>query len=374
MATKKKPTPEKPEHLVQKPFAEMLSQFTAMGAGGFGSVTPMTPAAFQDVKKPNTPKRGSDDDGGVTYLDVAFEVNDEPFGSSSVKSVSDDEDDFFYSEDFDDLIEGAFEADENVGLRNQLISMGRKYAIKGAESAEDSEVTRAFSKQEQAIYGLIDEFQKAGADLQRDIDMMRTARTRNYKSLSEMVEVQASLLNGKLSAIKELNKMAKDKFDINIKIKGNSTEGGDSTTASRAIQQIFSMGRQSMATLDSPGDSGATDDVVYGGPEPEGSQYDDGTPQSAIEGMRPIPKASSDGDKFIEYEDRFGDYVLDIGEDGKDRQIYAIDKSGNVIPDYPVPTEVETLNFMINELTGTATDQLQRSYRVRKNGVDLSDS
>ena len=62
---------------------------------------------------------------------------------------------------------------------------------------------------------------------------------------------------------------------------------------------------------------------------------------------------------------------MDIGEGGDERNIYAINRHGDVVPDYPLPSDPNSLNFSINEMTGTAVDQLQRTYLLRKNGQEI---
>lgn len=84
-----------------------------------------------------------------------------------------------------------------------------------------------------------------------------------------------------------------------------------------------------------------------------------------------MPPAVTDGDKFIEHEREGVEYVLDIGEGGDERNIYAINRHGDIVPDYPLPSDPKSLNFSINEMTGTAVDQLQRTYLLRKNGQEI---
>ena len=71
-----------------------------------------------------------------------------------------------------------------------------------------------------------------------------------------------------------------------------------------------------------------------------------------------------DGAKFLKYEGLGAHYVLEETEDGT-RRVYAEDKDGNVIEDYPVPKDVDELRFEINQKNNTAIDQLQRKYEYR---------
>ena len=58
--------------------------------------------------------------------------------------------------------------------------------------------------------------------------------------------------------------------------------------------------------------------------------------------MADIPEPVTDGDKFIQHENEAVEYVLDIdSDDGK--RIYAVNKYGDVVPDYPMPSNPEAL-------------------------------
>lgn len=377
-------------HISQLPFSEMLAHFASGGIGDMSSSAGMSAdmkMSFSGGKsakeKKETPRRSTnvylDDDEEDEFGEMMEDLS-EPITRESIRKerearqLEDDAMDALM-DDFDELIEGAFESDENVAFRNSLVTMGRKYAIEGMQhSGESSEVSRAFAKQEQMIYDLIDEEIKAGLSIQKDLEFLRTARTRSYKSIADLASAQASLFGQRHSAIAELNKIAEKKFSITSKLKEGQDSGSEGA-ATRAVQQIFSMGRKSLVMGDSPGDSGITEEEYQA--SLNGQDYEaplPADPDSVINITRPVPDAVTDGDKFIEHENENVEYVLDIGEDGTRKDIYAINDAGEIIPDYPLPSDPSSLNFMINNLTGVAVDQLQRTYRVRRNGEDFVQS
>lgn len=390
MARKKsdEPASQSSMHISQLPFSEMLAHFATGGSGTMDGSTGMSAdmrmsisGGPQSKKKEPAPKRSGnvyldeddDEDGfGALMDDLAEPLSQESIRKEREARKQDDDAMDAIMEDFDSLIEGAFESDENIAFRNSLVTMGRKYAIEGMRSSgESSEVSRAFAKQEQMIFDLIEEEVKAGMEIQKDLDFLRTARTRSYKSIADLAAVRASLFGQRHSAIAELNKIAEKKFSLTAKMKEGQDTGSEGA-ATRAVQQIFSMGRKALVMGDSPGDSGITEEEYQA--SLKGEDYEvslPSDPTSVVEMTRPIPKAVTDGDKFIQHEHENVEYVLDIGEDGDRKDIYAINSDGDIVPDYPLPSNPQALTFMINDLTGTAVDQLQRTYRVRKNGVDL---
>lgn len=376
-------------HLSDMPFTQMLASFATGGMDMVPQTSGMSLAMRQDLKpsrRSSAPREESkttfsiqdeDYDEEGANQDILFDVYREDMSVDSLraerKRKDGEEDEFPYREDFDDLIEGAFQNDEDVAFRNSLIAMGRKYAIKGMEEDQGtSEVSRAFSQQEQSIYAILEENRLVSQELQKDIDFIRMARTRNFKSLSDMIEVRASLLDGRLRAIQELNRMAEKKFTLSAKIKESEGDEDGAMTATRAVQKIFSMGRGALALAAPPGDSGGRSTFSTESVDVVDDVYDnDERPENVIMREADVPPAVTDGEKFIEHEREGVEYVLDIGEGGDERNIYAINRHGDVVPDYPLPSDPKSLSFSINEMTGTAVDQLQRTYLLRKNGEEV---
>ena len=50
--------------------------------------------------------------------------------------------------------------------------------------------------------------------------------------------------------------------------------------------------------------------------------------------------------------------------------LYAIDKDGNEVPDYPLPPNVENFKFAIHDDLGTASDHANREYILDRIGSD----
>lgn len=268
--------------------------------------------------------------------------------------------DALYDEDdydvFDDVINDIDEFDEDNDLRNSLLSMGRKYARDYSASGESNEVTKAFAPQEAHLTDLLAAVSRETARLEDDINEMRKMRSRNYGKISELVEVKGSLYNNQLQILKELNSIKKTQFDIKNKIK-ETTSDGDSYAAQSVVQSIFGLGHDTLlaGVGGRDGSSGAYDSAAD-------ASYDNDEAYEEIIGAS--VDDDSDGAKFLKYEDRGAHYILEETEDGH-RRVYAEDRDGNVIDDYPVPKDVDELRFEINQKNNTAIDQLQRKYEYR---------
>ena len=78
------------------------------------------------------------------------------------------------------------------------------------------------------------------------------------------------------------------------------------------------------------------------------------------------PEETTDGDKFLEYEGKGVEYTLLVDDDNSPIEVVAKDRDGNIVPDYPMPTNVDQLQFNINMTTQSAEDELHRKYKVER--------
>jgi len=269
-------------------------------------------------------------------------------------------------DEFDDFIANYLVEDEDVALKNSLISLGRKYARDTKVSGEMSDIVKSYSGNEKILNDLLHEIDKDKNEVQKDITSLRLARTRNYKVLSELIEAKAQFHQMALNVVKELNSMKKTQYELQLKSdKGKTDADNIEISSNRAIQNLFSLGRGTL--VDAVGGissiAGAIDDN-----EISKSMNDDyGIDEDEIIQKKyfPVNDEETDGDKFLKYEGRGVEYVLLIDEEGN-KNVIAEDNEGNIIPDYPIPQNIDSLNFDISDTTGTATDDYNRQYKVRR--------
>lgn len=367
----KKTVPDKTEQRPsQMKFGDLLQQFVGVSPtpGRLSENGMSISPALVEMEQERTSRGKKGGSSGSSYGRVHFEEVEKDLESDfeSLSKMMPGLDD--YDPTFDELIEDAFRDDEDVQLRNSLIAMGRKYAIKGMEEeTESSEVNRSFVKQEQYIEMAIEELNRDAAAIQRDLEMLRVSRTRSYKALSDLAAAKTSNITAKLSAIKQLTDIQKAKYDINLKMRREKSENSSDNgyAATQAVQKLLGIGRANLLGSEEYELTSSIED-------PGNAYYDDGRPESAIQRVMDIPEAVTDGDKFIQHENDGVEYVLDIDRETDTRQIYAINKYGDVVPDYPMPSNQDQLQFSINDIIGEATDQLQRRYRIRYNGEDAA--
>lgn len=254
-------------------------------------------------------------------------------------------------------------AEEDVEMRNRLVSMGRKYARDSAQSKETSEVTKTFADSETKLRELYDEVTKDKANLERDIERMRVPG-RGGKVMSDMISAKNSYHNTQLAIVKELNSIKKSIFDLRAKeqARKEAESAGSTDINPNTIQSIFSSSRAGMVhgIGGYSGVSGAEDDSVDGALD--FSEDDDEIIQQKY--FSDQQSSFSDGDKWLKYEDRGVEYVLIVDSENIPQAILAEDRDGNQIYDYPIP-DLSNLTFDIDPIGKTASDNLHRNYILR---------
>ncbi len=274
------------------------------------------------------------------------------------------------ADEFDDFLddEEIFSAEENSEMRNNLISLGRKYARDSASSKESSEISKTFADSEKRLKALYEELDRDKTSLQKDIERMRVPG-RGGKSLADMISVKNSMQTTQLSIVKEINSLRKNIYDLRQKeaARKDAQDAANTDINSNMLQSIFSSSRNGLINS------------IGGYSEVSGSDSDDNNSYSTMVSdemddeeiqRRYFSNASNeaddnDGSKFLEYEDRGVEYVLLVDSDDSVQGIIAEDKDGILIPDYPLPNNIDGLSFDIDHVSNLATDNLHRTYHVR---------
>lgn len=273
-------------------------------------------------------------------------------------------------DDFESFLEddSFFNDEGSEELRNGLISMGRKYARDTGISAESSEITKTFSASEKRLKDLYDEIARDKVNIQKDIDQLRgMTRGKNYKALSDLNSSKTSYHSTQLQAIKEMNAIKKTEFEMRMKEKAaklaSSTGGGDDISTN-TIRSLFGAGRNEIVNAAGGYSkvSGALGSSV--GQTLDASDMSDEEIEERY--FADDDEEVTDGDKFLEYEGLGVEYTLLVDDDNSPIEVVAKDRDGNVIPDYPMPTNVDQLQFNVNMTTHSAEDELHRKYRVEK--------
>lgn len=260
---------------------------------------------------------------------------------------------------FDDYLDNLSIGDaiEDASLKRELTVLGRKFARETAITGDESEIARAFNPQESYLKSQLEDVSADLIAVQKDIEYIRGYRTKNYKALSELIQTKNQLQTTCLNIVKELNNSKKVQIDLKAKDKAKDMNESTSQVSARALKSLFSMDRRELSNaLSADSSSYYNNDESY-------ISEDAGEESYCAEHCNDANE--SDGDKFIKYENSGAHYVLVVNEGTDVKQVITEDKDGNLLADYPLPTDVNDLDFDINYQSKTATDQLHRNYVLR---------
>ena len=254
--------------------------------------------------------------------------------------------------------------EEDEEMRNRLVSMGRKYARDSAASKESSEITKSFADSETKLRELFEEVTRDKANIERDIERMRVPG-RGGKVMSDMIAAKNSYHNTQLAIVRELNSIKKATFELRAKeqARKDAENAGSNDINTNTIQSIFSSSRTGMVSGIGgyAGVSGAEDDSNESPLDSLDEENDDEIQRRYFSNQ---PSEETDGDKWLKYEDRGVEYVLIVDSDNVPQTIFAEDRDGNQIYDYPIP-DINNLTFDIDPIGKTASDNIHRNYKLR---------
>ena len=266
--------------------------------------------------------------------------------------------------DLDDAFDSMFSEDQQDKLlMKQLIAQGRAYSRKNNISEEESEIQKAFAPQEDALHKLIDDLDSDMKGVQSDINSLRMARTRNTKTLADLVQAKSSLQNIKLSSIKELNKIRYD--SINFRMKQDAAKGevtAESSNEAYAVRKLL----EDANVMGSVGGLSAVSGAIH----ESDSDYHSAELESAVRLDMDSQRAydsigDTEEDSFIRHEKEGVQLFLQYSPNTGNRRVVAKNAMGDIVPDYPVPN-IEDLDFSYHDDLGTATDSMSRDYVLEK--------
>lgn len=273
-------------------------------------------------------------------------------------------------DDFESFLddESFFNGEDSDEMRNNLVSMGRKYARDTGISTEASEINKTFSSSEKMLKNLYNEIDKDKSNIQKDIDQLRgMTRGKNYKALSDLNSSKTSYHSTQLQAIKEMNAIKKVEFEMRMKeraAKMASSTGGGEDISTNTIRSLFGAGRNDI--INAAGGyskvSGAIGNTISNTIDTSDLSDDEIEEKYFADDTDEV----TDGDKFLEYEGQGVEYTLLVDEDNSPIDVVAKDRDGNIIPDYPMPSNVNQLQFNVNMTTHSAEDELHRKYNVER--------
>lgn len=278
-------------------------------------------------------------------------------GSSSQIDV----DRIFEDDDYDDEMEN--------------IIYDQKKAYKRNKKAEG--YMNQFAEELTLLYGLLEEANDFGSDLDKLYQGMIKNSRGFSKSTTELINSILSAKQTKLSVLKEISSVKKTIADLTLKESKNSGDtgavGGVNTLAASYLNSIIKHGRNNFVNaMHGSGDdydqrSEEIDDFV----SRVGDYEDDDERESlndeilqSLENATGYNVRSSASDAFIRNEIREVNVKVERNVGTGDWDFIAIDKNGLRVWDYPIPEKSTVSPVKFTADGSFCTDKFGRSYKV----------
>ena len=239
---------------------------------------------------------------------------------------------------------------------------------------DENEYKKEFAEELTMLYDLLDEANKFSKKLGKKYDSIDGSKAKGTsKYLNDLIASVLASTTNKLQIIKEINSLKKTIQELKIKAdgkKGPSAESGSlEDQANSFFRDIMNVGRNNFIS------------ALNGDPDMQISDNSYSS-DSDIEYMNCLPDAHEDlhnkinerllnentsrtaeGDKYIIYENLKPELVIMYNVMDNSWDMIAVDKDGQRIIDYPVPTKKELGKMKFSSDHKFATDSFGRSYK-----------
>lgn len=282
-----------------------------------------------------------------------------------------------YDEDEGNIYEAIDNWDNyNEPISDKLAGKGKRSYNKYKE--DENEFKKEFAEELTMLYDLLDEVNKFSKKLDKKFDALDGSKAKGTsKYLNDLIESVLSSKTTKLQILKEIAGLKKTIQDLKIKSDGkkpmNEGNGSLESSANMYFKNIMNVGRNNFIrnfdydddnTLSSS-EYSSNDDIEYANslPDAHSNVQERIAERLEKEHFDNFDRRSEDADKYIMYENMQVELVIKFNVMTNDWEMIAIDKNGQQIFDYPIPTRKELGKVKFSADHKYATDQYGRSYK-----------
>lgn len=257
-------------------------------------------------------------------------------------------------------------------ISEKLTKKGKRSYDKYKE--DENEFKKEFAEELTMLYDLLDDANKFSKKLSKKYDSIDGSKAKGTsKYLNDLIASVLTSNTNKLQIIKEITNLKKTIQELKIKAdgkKGNISDGDGSleNQANDFFSNIMGVGRNNfLAALNGDPDSqlssseySSDNDIEYVNSLPEAQEE---LHEKINERLMNESSRSVEGDKYIIYENLQPELVIMYNVLDNSWDMIAVDKDGQRIIDYPVPTKKELGKMKFSSDHKFATDAYGRSYK-----------
>lgn len=237
---------------------------------------------------------------------------------------------------------------------------------------DNNDFKKEFADELALLYNLLDETSKFGKNLEKDLSQLKGSKVRGVsKYTNDLTELILTSKQNKLNILKEITSVKKTIADLKMKAEAKDKQKDNGTNspeylASAYLRSILNHGRSDFISSlsNSPIDSDSS--PILSNNDYIDDEDDDKYTKFMMDRLDndDNPYRSPEGTKYIEYEnDDVKLYVkkcIDTGE----WEFVALNKNGQQIHDYPVPSKRDAGRMKFSDDGNYVTDSKGRMYNV----------
>lgn len=290
--------------------------------------------------------------------------------------------------------------EDDRGLKDLIID--KQKGKHSARHKDGTKFSKRFADQMTLLYDMLSESNDMSSLLTKQVKQMLSTKTRAVsRTTVDMAEVALSANNNRLAIIKEINSTNKTISDLELKEetmnqRTKKDEGATDTAyaGTHFLQQVLNMGRKNIL-----GGGGVNSGAVGSGgmtntgaieEDYDDDEYEDDNVNTVLNLMNAAettygeldmenfqdvierrlqeegnPSRTSDGSKYIKYETLEVQIYVYQCIDTQDWEFIAVDKYNQRVPDYPLPSRLDTGKLKFSQDNTYATDERGRMYKVK---------
>ena len=238
---------------------------------------------------------------------------------------------------------------------------------------DENEFKKEFKEELSMLYDLLDESNKFGKKLTKKYDSIDGSKAKGTsKYLNDLIASILASNTNKLQIIKEINSLKKTIQELKIKADGKKANVDTESLEGQAnsfFRDIMSVGRNNfVSALNNDPDTQITyeysldDDIEYANALPDAQAALHDRINERLENEAGTSR-SAEADKYIIYENLKPELIVLYNNLDNSWEIIAVDKDGQRINDYPVPTRGELGKVKFSQDGRFMTDGYGRSYK-----------
>ena len=256
-------------------------------------------------------------------------------------------------------------------ISEKLTKKGKRSYDKYKE--DENEFKKEFAEELTMLYDLLDDANKFNKKLIKKYDSIDGSKAKGTsKYLNDLIASVLTSNTNKLQIIKEITNLKKTIQELKIKSDGknNRTLEDDSleSQANSFFNNIMNVGRNNFISALNGEDMqfanteySSDTDIEYANTLPDVQEEIHDRISERL--MNEDRTRSDEAEKYIIYENLKPEYVILRSALDNSWEVIAVDKDGQRIPDYPVPSKKDLGRMKFSQDGRFATDAFGRSYK-----------